>query len=279
MIQVFNNINTFEQIAPSLVKALSDLGFEVKLTSNIDTNSKDLYIIVALQTVSVLPDKFIVYNFEQLEISSYLGANYFQKLKKAISVWDYSLVNIKYLETKNIDAIHVPFGYTDKLLCNQNTDITRDIDIIFIGGMSDRRKIILKSLAENLDDKITYFFSENCYGNKFDEIINRSKISLNIHYYKNKPWILEVCRIIPLIANGCHVISERSNDLWYDEQFKGKIFFSEIKNISDAVNLINSSDSSDSYQMLKRSQIWLKKEFNHSKLILKSGVTNLLIEG
>ena len=56
------------------------------------------------------------------------------------------------------------------------------------------------------------------------EIVNRSKISLNIHNYYGKS-ILEVTRIVPLISRGVLVVSERSDDKYYDEKMDGIIIY------------------------------------------------------
>ena len=49
---------------------------------------------------------------------------------------------------------------------------------------------------------------------------------MNIHYYSGRT-ILEVHRIIPLIANKILVISEKSDDPWYDEKYGNLINFIE----------------------------------------------------
>jgi len=52
-------------------------------------------------------------------------------------------------------------------------------------------------------------FSENIWGDERDNLIYRSKIVLNIHYYETK--IFEIIRISHLLANRAFVISEDSN--------------------------------------------------------------------
>ncbi|MDB4769545.1 hypothetical protein OAG24_01130 [bacterium] len=277
MILVFNHIEIFQQITPSIIKALIDLGIDVKPTSVIDVNSDDLYIIVALQTIfQPLPRRFIVYNFEQLEISSFLGPDYYARMKKAIAVWDYSLVNIEFLKSKNIEATHVPFGYTDELICeNINTsegETKRDIDVFFVGGMSPRRRPVLDDINNKFKDSFT---SKNCFGDKYSKVVNRSKIGINIHYYEKRPWIFEICRVLPMLANGCTVISERSDDKWYDSQFEGKIIFTELDELCNQIQTCLSD--STNFTIKSDAQEWLKTNFDYSKLILKSGVTGLLL--
>jgi hypothetical protein len=50
-----------------------------------------------------------------------------------------------------------------------------------------------------------------------------------MHYYSGRT-ILEVHRIIPLVANKILVISEKSNDSWYDEKYGNLINFFENDN-------------------------------------------------
>ena len=94
----------------------------------------------------------------------------------------------------------------------------KDIDVIFLGSKSVRRNDILNKLGKDV------YYKDNIFGEKYDDIINRAKFSLNVHYYEGES-ILEVTRIIPLICRGVIVISERSNDKYYDDKMEGIIIY------------------------------------------------------
>ena len=71
----------------------------------------------------------------------------------------------------------------------------------------------------------------------YENICLHAKFSLNIHYYKGKS-ILEVSRIIPLICRGIIVITEKSDDIFYDEIFKDICIFVDFDDINNITNII-----------------------------------------
>jgi hypothetical protein len=101
-----------------------------------------------------------------------------------------------------VNALYLPVGYHEKLeLIEQRQE--KDIDVLFYGCVNERRKKVLDELAGT---KLVVLFGK--YGKERDELIARSKIILNIHFYERK--ILEVVRISYLLNNGCFVVSEES---------------------------------------------------------------------
>lgn len=86
--------------------------------------------------------------------------------------------------------------------------MTEDIDILFIGALNPRRQAILdqlKAVAPNLN----IVFKNNAWGIVRNELIARSKIILNIHFYLSG--ILETPRVSYAVANKKFIISENSN--------------------------------------------------------------------
>jgi hypothetical protein len=146
------------------------------------------------------------------------------KCSKAKIIFDYSLENIKVFKDKGLDAFHFPYGWTP--FCEYEGKIKKkDIDVIFLGSKSVRRNNILSKLGKGV------YYRDNIFGEMYDIIINRAKFSLNIHYYEGKS-ILEVTRIIPLICRGVIVISERSEDKYYDDRMEGIIIYiDQIENL------------------------------------------------
>jgi spore maturation protein CgeB len=58
-----------------------------------------------------------------------------------------------------------------------------------------------------------------------------AKIVLNLHHYA-EPSVLEQSRIVPLIANGCFVISEPSNDSKIDALFANMVVFAKPRELA-----------------------------------------------
>ena len=92
----------------------------------------------------------------------------------------------------------------------------KDIDVLFVGGLTERRRKILNQL-KILGIKIKHLFGS--YGQDRDLVIARSKILLNMHSQDLSAHTLEKVRIGYYLNNGCAVVSEEStnqaeNMLW-----------------------------------------------------------------
>ena len=247
MLKLVNNSCYFEIIINALHEALTELNIiheVVKTYSLVDNNN--IYLICTTHENSLLPKRYISYNFEQLITTKVWEPIFFQNLAKAEIVFDYSLENIKELEKYNIKAHFLPLGYSKNMENNNNDNIDKSVDFSFCGSINNSRYDKLKTLISiygNKKDKLV--ISNNYWGNDLKELYKKTKIGLNIHYYSGKT-ILEVHRILPLIANKILVISDKSDDPWYDEKYCKLINFIENKTNSKV-----SSDNDFTLECLK----------------------------
>ena len=230
MLKLVNNSCYFEIIINALHEALTELNIihEVVKTYSLDDND-NIYLICTTHEKSLLPKRYISYNFEQLITTKVWQPIFFENLAKAEIVLDYSLENIKELKKHNVNAHFLPLGYSKNMEhCNgmdNNSDKT--VDFSFLGSINKYRYDKLETLLRvYCKKKEKLVISTNCWGNDLKKVYNKTKIGLNIHYYEGKT-ILEVHRIIPFIANKILVISEKSDDPWYDEKYGNLINFIE----------------------------------------------------
>ena len=207
-----------------------NLLFEIDLSDEVNT-----YIIFDVNKINKLPKKFIIYNFEQLTTDRLWDNSFFEKCIKAKVIFDYSLENIKQFKNKNLIAHHLPFGWSPILEPEYDINIKdKDVDLIFLGNYNVRRNKIL--------DKFSNIYKNNkCFNQDYEEITKKTKFSLNIHYYEGNT-ILEVTRIIPLVCRGVIVISEKSNDKYYDDIFNDICIFTDFNNIENINNIIKNYD-------------------------------------
>jgi hypothetical protein len=228
MLKLVNNSCYFEIIINSLHEALTELNIihEVVNTYSLD-DFTNIYLICTTHENALLPKRYISYNFEQLITPKVWEPIFFENLAKAQFVLDYSLENIKELEKYNIKAHFLPLGYSKNMENNYNGGDKSDktVDFTFLGSINNYRYDKLKTLIRLYCNKpAKLFISMNCWGNDLKKAYNQTKIGLNIHYYEGKT-ILEVHRILPFIANKIMVISEKSDDPWYDEKYGDLITF------------------------------------------------------
>jgi hypothetical protein len=152
---------------------------------------------------SKLPADAILYNFEQLrEGYPWFQARYLALLRR-FRVWDYSTRNIEYLHRSNIspEARHVPAGYVPQL--SRIESIAPDIDVLFFGRMTDRRKRVIEGLA---DLGLEVRFLVGVFGQERDRWIARSKVILNVHASEGS--LFEHLRVLYLLANRKAVVTE-----------------------------------------------------------------------
>ena len=110
--------------------------------------------------------------------------------------------------------------YSIETIKNKNKD-----KIIFMGTMNNHRENVFK----NMENKIVV---KNDIWNmdEYQEIIENNLFFINIHR-RNGCKCLEYLRIIPILANGCIVISELSNEEDMNELKDYNIYFCDKANI------------------------------------------------
>lgn len=222
-----NDSPYFDLVIRSLSEVFTELQIPHQRVHAPNLNDKqNLYILCTVHEGKPLPEHYIAYNWEQLTTDKPWNESFFERLRKAHCVWDYSWSNAQLLKSKGIEAIHVPLGYAKCMeFCNKYS--TKDIDIVFLGSINESRHERLQHLLRSYrtrPDKL--FLSNSCWGDQIGKVYERSKIGLNLHYYGGKT-ILEVLRIIPMLANGLFVISEHGDDPWYEAKFAPLITWCE----------------------------------------------------
>ena len=83
------------------------------------------------------------------------------------------------------------------------------------------------------------FNTNNIFGTQLDHLYRKTKAGLNIHHW-NEGTILEVVRILPLIAHNIILVSEHSDDKFYNKNwirgvrfFNGGNFTNQILSVRD----------------------------------------------
>ena len=190
--------------------------------SNFSFNNTDVYLSFMpfnKLNIEITPKKYIIYNFEQFTTDKVWSESYINFLKNALFMIDYSIINILKFNNMKINAFYLPYEPSGIYRHLDLKNIKKDIDVLFIGTLNNRRKEWLKKLSQtNINIKII----TNLFFEKSIDYFARSKIVLNIHYYKGD-LILEIPRIIPALENNCIVISEDSADPYYRHRYSNII--------------------------------------------------------
>ena len=221
-------------------------------------NYKDKLLFL-ISPVSELNNKFInyiIYNLEQYNYNWFNNNNYINLLKNSIINFDYSLVNIRILyQNYKIILHYLPL----KLYINNKIDYEENnynYDILFIGGLNERRNNIIKKLHNN--------FSIMSIGNKnfkeygsyeYEKILKKCKIVLNIHYNDNCK-IIETSRLNECLSYKKIIVSEITSSLdslMYS--YYNNVFYIDIindNNINSLISLLKYLTINYSYYIKKK---------------------------
>jgi hypothetical protein len=204
-----------ENQANELSKILSNLGFSVvkqKISpgSNLINSSTDLHIIMCANAFGNLPQTYVCYQFEQAH-SRWFIQDYLNKLNNSVAIWEYSEYNIEFFKGK-FSRPHT-FVPINSISVQNSTNLeNRSIDILFYGeyAKSKRRSEFINSLKKLRPNLMIVDGSTNLYGESMTDLLSKTKIVINHHYYDNGN--LEVVRVYEALSYGCVVISEKSVD-------------------------------------------------------------------
>ena len=216
--------DAFAEVAEALQWALDELG--LRGTSG-DADVREIVLgWNLLKPDETLPTDAIVYNLEQVSPDSpWFPNGAFERLARH-EVWDYSLGNLRALADAGVSARHVPVGYAPSW--SRIERAAEDIDVLFYGGMNERRWNITEALEKK---GATVGVLSDCYGATRDAFIARSRIVLNMHYYEARNF--ETVRVAYLLANRRFVVSETGSDAALEEPFREGIAFAPYDRLVD----------------------------------------------
>lgn len=202
----------YREIAETVLYGLRECGLEAQIQTRTDRLTDQVIVIgghvISSEAARQLPARSIIYNCEHHNSSWITGETpQYLSLLQTYPVWDYSHQNAVSLSgLLGKDVRYVMLGYTPDLTRIEPA-LDQDIDVLFYGSINARRQDVLDRLrAEGL--KVHQAFG--VYGKERDDLIARSKLVLNVHYYE--PGVFEIVRVSFLLANRKAVVSEASHD-------------------------------------------------------------------
>ncbi len=211
--------------AKKLCDDINSLGYKCELTQKVrDDNS--IYILYAAYRANIIPKNYIVYQCEQFS-SNWFTERYWNIMRGAKQVWEYSENGFKnYDQSFEGKLFHVPAGIVDGLRNER-----KDIPVLFYGALNDHRNDIINKLKER---GINVVVESNSFNNEIINMLKRTRVVLNIHYYENG--YLETFRINEALAHGCAVVSEKNDSCYYPEKYNNLIHYgSNIKELDHLI--------------------------------------------
>jgi hypothetical protein len=215
------------------------LGLEATINFNrVDQAYKNILIgchLLDPTLIPGLPKSTVILNTEQINNQPSIWNNTIFSWAKKFEVWDYSQQNIDIFKGMGLSNIHLlKLGYQKELNRIQKIP-AQDIDVLFYGSINPRRAHVLDDL-KNFGLKTHTSFG--VYGKDRDDLIGRSKIVLNLHYYKSE--IFEVVRVFYLLSNAVAVVGEINPTTTVDNLYRNAVVGVDYENLVGAcLNLIN----------------------------------------
>ena len=193
------------------------------------------------QSTIWMPPRYIMWQIEQTDISNNslvpkFNERYFQDLQNSICVFEMSRDNIKFYQEKIYPTpiYYQPLPFAQLTDCNSKQEYL--YDIVFFGTPNPRRMVILESLRKKLPSEIKTNWLYKIYNSERDEILQKTKIVLNLHYYENP--VLETDRFNIAINNNCYILSEDvDSDIENKELYQEFVTFFDPINVSDSDKL------------------------------------------
>jgi hypothetical protein len=224
----------FTGIVKTMSKILNRNNIQNEIVHTIDDND-ELFIIFWPNCDQKLPKNCIIYNFDpmvehvQKELLGLIGN------RKDITIWDYcySQKNFDVLKRYNYEII--PYGLSESNILQETG--RKDIDVLFYGGLNQRRSILFNKLRNECKG-VKFCFR---IGNLYDDIerkmlINRAKIVISVASNDAKEYgTNDLARLSEVIANKTFILCESIGDPMF-ESLSGIIFVKDIENLSKYVH-------------------------------------------
>lgn len=222
----------FHELSEALVYELTELGVTATISAGAMPTPREglVHVLVPPHEYMTLSgftppasllNRSIVISAEQPD-SPFFPANV-ALARDAGAVFDINPRAVRAYHAQGVDAVRLQLGYTK--LWDQPTppDHERDIDILFLGRLTERRAKALASYADVFERfRCCLLLSDNSSPNtetgasfvagqdKRDRL-SRAKIVLNVHG-EEEPYF-EWLRVVEAICAGCVVVSEHSTDI------------------------------------------------------------------
>lgn len=271
----YSHSQCFDDIAFSLQVAFRNLGFKAPVMNNPKWIS-DTTLVLGPNLLpgfprNLVPPNAIFYNLEQIYDGSPWLTKEFLALAGQNKLWDYNHIN-KHAWLKlgvNTDAI-CEVGFV-KELQRIEPQKSRDIDVLFVGSLNERRKTILERLQS---EGVSVHWLFNVYGEERDQIIARAKLLLNFHQHETQ--IFEIIRVSYLLANRCCVVSETGCNRDAEQHFSEGVEFSSYDSlIHVCLSLLADEDKQENLRHRGYEAI---KDFDQTKLLEKALLESQLID-
>lgn len=217
----------FRELAVTIHRGLLLLGHDSVLTRRWLPDRRLILLgTPSIPELGVMPPHgTVLYHLEQVYHGSAFITPKMIAILKQYPIVDFSRQNIRRLAAMGVRARWLPVGYVPELT-RVWPATEEDIDVLFYGTVTDRRRVVLDTLRSL---KLRVEVLGGVYGEERDRFIARSKVVLNVHG-KEEDSVFESVRVSYPLANRKAVVSERGDG---HEDFTDAVAFAEYDELAD----------------------------------------------
>jgi GR25 family glycosyltransferase involved in LPS biosynthesis len=190
-----------------------------------------------------LPNLYVAFQMEQSVSSRWFDKAYFTKLENSFAIFDYSSVNIEFLQKNGLSSrqiYYMPLSFLPDYMPQTINEDEQSYDVLFYGDIYNNRR---RCFIDRLSARFSVNVINDLFGDELHAEMRKAKIVVNIHYYEGA--LLETTRIYECLSAGKLVVSEKSADQQEYTELDGIVDFVEIDDIDE---------------MIKRVEFWLSDD-------------------
>jgi len=152
----------------------------------------------------------------------------------AQAVWGYSGKDAAVMQKQGKPFTFVPFGYSPYYEQAYGTAKveTQDIDVLFVGWETERRRLMLEKLKHRGFDVVIISQHNSLVGASLDPLLARAKIVLGIHCYDDaEAQVPDFARLDYLLSNRIFTLYERPSASAHDADYEAHVPVCEYEDI------------------------------------------------
>jgi hypothetical protein len=217
LVIVDNNPLMYFDMAQQVQTMLGDQAQIVDYKNDL-TNSRTVQYIffgTAYSKVQIPPGSVLT-NFDNHEVIFEILTP--ELLQTCAEVWDYSRKNLHLIQQiyPTLKSKFIDLGYSPLMDFDTGyQESEKDIDILFLGNILPRRKILLKEIQEK---GVVLEIHNKKYGKERADLVSRSRICVSI-YNNHVTECVSSSRFAPILSNNGFIIAETCSNPSHEEKW------------------------------------------------------------
>lgn len=211
-----------------------------------------------------LPERYIFYNAEPLGLSRWRDNRTWRDMMHgARQIWGYARGDQLHVDHFGMPYRHVPFGYSpyyEQIYSESlaGEEIVEDIDVLFVGFVCERRRILLDRIRETGVRLEVATYEQPLRGVALDRAMARSRIILSVYAFDDPAThVPDLARLDHPLSNGRFVLHEALPPTSTDSDFERHVVTSPYEDMPERC-LYYLQHSAERERIAREAQLWFR---------------------